>query len=537
MAEGPQMRRRYAEPQASSTLQPRRPAAAAAAAPALGGGAATFDSTQQQQQPVQQLSSVQQQHGPPYGGKLPPQSQQQAYQQQQPSYEQQQRQQHAHQRQQQDPSSWGHGLPVTHISSSRQRMQQQQQQQQREMYGQQQPSDAVYAHPQRVYQHPQQEAYQQQQQSYHGGPSGSVGGRIGGPPQHPRRTPVRPPMGPPEGEEAAGIMSSYGGPQRDQHYGGPLDGRVSQDAFGGGTRGPSSGFAGGPLSGSLGGPMGGVVGGSLLGRHAGTPLVPQAQLGGGPMGAPVGGHMGGGPLGAPMEVAGAQLSNDMQRMQQGPPQSSWGLALFGGLLGLFTSQKQLQGAPSSAAAAAAATGAPSDSEDPFENEPPLLEDLGINPGDIWKRTKAVLLFNKADHDLLAGCDLCGPLMIALVLALILFLAGKASFGCLYGMSIIGSLSAYLLLNLISRGDGIDLYRTASILGYSLLPVALVALPLLVLERQGLLLRLGVSALGVGWATRTASSFFEAALRLQEQRFLVAYPIFLLYASFTILTLF
>ncbi|OEH77003.1 yip1 domain-containing protein [Cyclospora cayetanensis] len=242
--------------------------------------------------------------------------------------------------------------------------------------------------------------------------------------------------------------------------------------------------------------------------------------------------------GTPLVLPEGQLTGEMQRMQEAASLPAGGAFSFMNLTRLFSFSQQRGEAVSGAAAVAGAAAAASqdDSEDPFDSEPPLLEELGIHPADIWSRTKAVLLFSKADHDLLADSDLCGPMLIAIVLAVLLFLAGKASFGCLYGMSIIGSLSTYLLLNLMSRGEGVDLYRTASILGYSLIPVAAAAFAALFLESRPLL-RLASAALGVAWATFTASSFFESALRLEEQRFLVGYPIFLLYASFTILTLF
>ncbi|KAL8426685.1 hypothetical protein Efla_005942 [Eimeria flavescens] len=555
MADGPQMRRRYAEPQggSSSGLQQARRPPATAAAP--GAAAVAFDPAQQQheqhvqQTPLQQQQQQQQLRGPYAGAALsgpPPQQQQQPYQQlQQQPYHQQQLQQQPqqqlqqqYQQQQEQPSGWGSARPAASGSgSSGQGMQQQPlQQPQREVHGQQQAGFGVYAPPQQSYRQQQLEGYhheqQPQQQSYYGGPGMSMGGPMGAP-YRARGTPVRPPVGPLEGEDAGGNMQPFGGsmegPYRQGHLkgGGPphrAGGQASAEAAPAGFGGSSAMMRPhqGAPTGALGGPMGRQMGVPSSWPPAGVP----------PMGAPPEGQ-----LRAAMDGSAGALSGTMQHMQQqGPPPPARGLSLIGGLLALFSSQQPPEGAPS-AAAAAAATAAPSDSEDLFENEPPLLEDLGINPQDIWKRTKAVLLFNKADHDLLAECDLCGPLMVSLLLAFILFLAGKASFGCLYGMSIIGSLSAYLLLNLMSRADGIDLYRTASILGYSLLPVVLVAVFILLLERQGFLVRLAFAALGVGWATRTASSFFEAALRLQEQRLLVAYPILLLYASFTILTLF
>jgi len=42
---------------------------------------------------------------------------------------------------------------------------------------------------------------------------------------------------------------------------------------------------------------------------------------------------------------------------------------------------------------------------------------------------------------------------------------------------------------------------------------------------------------VGWCTLTATRFFEAALAAREQRYLIAYPSFLLYACFALIAVF
>lgn len=48
-------------------------------------------------------------------------------------------------------------------------------------------------------------------------------------------------------------------------------------------------------------------------------------------------------------------------------------------------------------------------------------------------------------------------------------SGKPNFGYIYGVGLFGSMSIYALLNLMSE-KGIDAYRTASVLGYCLLPM-------------------------------------------------------------------
>ena len=47
--------------------------------------------------------------------------------------------------------------------------------------------------------------------------------------------------------------------------------------------------------------------------------------------------------------------------------------------------------------------------------------------------------------------------------------------------------------------------------------------------------LGISA--VLWCTQSATRFFEGALHMREQRYLIAFPTFLLYACFALMTIF
>ncbi len=51
-------------------------------------------------------------------------------------------------------------------------------------------------------------------------------------------------------------------------------------------------------------------------------------------------------------------------------------------------------------------------------------------------------------------------------------SGKPQFGYIYGVGVLGSLSIYTLLNLMSE-KSIDAYRVVSVLGYCLLPMVAV----------------------------------------------------------------
>ncbi len=66
-----------------------------------------------------------------------------------------------------------------------------------------------------------------------------------------------------------------------------------------------------------------------------------------------------------------------------------------------------------------------DEEEDYSNEPPLLEELGINFEHIWAKTRAVLVLTKRIDSLhLEDTDLAGPLVFALGFGFLLLLRGK-----------------------------------------------------------------------------------------------------------------
>eukprot|EP00931_Biecheleriopsis_adriatica_P092014 TRINITY_DN6584_c0_g2_i1.p1 TRINITY_DN6584_c0_g2~~TRINITY_DN6584_c0_g2_i1.p1 ORF type:complete len:270 (-),score=46.48 TRINITY_DN6584_c0_g2_i1:60-869(-) len=175
-------------------------------------------------------------------------------------------------------------------------------------------------------------------------------------------------------------------------------------------------------------------------------------------------------------------------------------------------------------------------DDDFENEPPLLEELGINVEHTLERMKGVAFFKKLDEEILRDADLSGPLAICMTLGTALLLAGKLQFGYIYGLAAGGSLGICCLINVMSQKEGIDLYRTMSILGYGLIPIVFLAVFGIVVSLRssfGMIM----AALCIGWATATSSRFFATAISMQDQRWLVAYPVGLVYTFFTLITIF
>ncbi|XP_015524308.1 protein YIPF5 [Neodiprion pinetum] len=178
-----------------------------------------------------------------------------------------------------------------------------------------------------------------------------------------------------------------------------------------------------------------------------------------------------------------------------------------------------------------------------EDEPPLLEELGIDPDRIIQKTLAVLnpFHRRGQTDdanyLLQDSDLAGPVAFCLVLAAFLLLAGsKAHFGYVYGLAVTSCLMMYVLQSLMSSTGNITLSSVASVLGYCILPVVgLAGLSIFTTLRGPI--GMGLAAFAVTWATLSASRLFAAMSCEEKQRPLIAYPCILLYGVFTLIVIF
>ncbi|BGP55020.1 hypothetical protein JCM8202_002193 [Rhodotorula sphaerocarpa] len=168
----------------------------------------------------------------------------------------------------------------------------------------------------------------------------------------------------------------------------------------------------------------------------------------------------------------------------------------------------------------------------MEGEPPLLQELGINFDHMLQKSLTVLNpLRTVDPHIMDDADLAGPLLFCLAFASFLLLSGKPQFSYIYGVALIGSISMYALLNLMSE-SGINAYRTASVLGYCILPLVFLSMFSVVASLDGMLGYI-LSAATVGWSSYAASSIFATVLHLSHQRFLVAYPVGLLYSAFSL----
>jgi len=173
----------------------------------------------------------------------------------------------------------------------------------------------------------------------------------------------------------------------------------------------------------------------------------------------------------------------------------------------------------------------------IDNEPPLLEELGINVDHVWQRMQGIAFFKKLDEDILRDLDLTGPLVILFGLLVCLTLSGKFVGGStIYGVSFWGCCGIFFLINVMSQKGGIDMLSTCSILLYGLLPIDILAFFGIFISLKG---KFGaiVSVLCVFWSTATSSRFFANSISMEQQRWLVAYPVSLVYTCFALITVF
>merc|ERR1711871_949958 len=160
----------------------------------------------------------------------------------------------------------------------------------------------------------------------------------------------------------------------------------------------------------------------------------------------------------------------------------------------------------------------------FEDEPPLLEELGINFDHIIRKTLTVCHpFKKMNPELADDQDLCGPIIFAMALGAALLLRGKLHFGYIYGLGVIGCIGIWFVLNLLSQ-NGLSLCHAISILGYSLLPMVGMAFGAMVLKGVALY---ACAALTVAWCSTSAARMVCGPTQQSDQVLLVTYPVGLL----------
>lgn len=174
----------------------------------------------------------------------------------------------------------------------------------------------------------------------------------------------------------------------------------------------------------------------------------------------------------------------------------------------------------------------------FNDELPLLEELGISTHQIRRKTLSILNPFRTNPCIHEDADLFGPFIFLMAFGLFQLLAGKLHFGILLGWIFIAALFLYVVFNMLAgRSGNLDLYRCLSLVGYCMLPMVVFSAAALFVPRNGLPIFI-MAAFFVLWSTRVCTNLLvELASYGDEHRILIAYPCLLVYILFSLLILF
>ncbi|KAH8895460.1 Golgi integral membrane protein [Thozetella sp. PMI_491] len=185
----------------------------------------------------------------------------------------------------------------------------------------------------------------------------------------------------------------------------------------------------------------------------------------------------------------------------------------------------------------------------YENEPPLLEELGVDFSHMRARTMAVLNpFSRIEQleSAMNDSDLAGPLLFVVLFGTFLLCSGKVHFGYIYGLALVGSTLLHMILSLMTPeatrypgnepSAGLTFTQSASVLGYCFLPLVLTSLLGVALPLDGTIGYI-LTSLAICWSTTRSSAIFCAVGKMRDMRVLVAYPVALFYVGFGIITIF
>lgn len=170
-------------------------------------------------------------------------------------------------------------------------------------------------------------------------------------------------------------------------------------------------------------------------------------------------------------------------------------------------------------------------------------------------------------------DLAGPIFFFLLYGTFLLLSGRVHFGYIYGLAVFGSILLHGILSLMAPsaqtqqahdpaaayggavpsepvtamgssssavqgtgGSNLTFARSASVLGYCLLPLVATSLVGIFLPMDKPL-GITLSSAAIMWCTWSASGIFCAVGGMRGMRALVAYPLALFYVGFGIIAVF
>jgi hypothetical protein len=172
-----------------------------------------------------------------------------------------------------------------------------------------------------------------------------------------------------------------------------------------------------------------------------------------------------------------------------------------------------------------------------EDEPPLLEELGIDVNKIITRLVHSLDPTGKCGVVLGDYDVIGPIALYLTYTSLLLLAGgKLMFSYIYGLAVLTSVCMYALLWAMTDSPEVTLTSTFSVLGYSFTPVVLVALLAVFVNLKNIMGSIIVLG-AVLWSSSNAARVFVAMFGNSDQKYLMAYPCAIICGLYTLFILY
>jgi protein YIPF5/7 len=224
----------------------------------------------------------------------------------------------------------------------------------------------------------------------------------------------------------------------------------------------------------------------------------------------------------------------------------------------------------------------------FDDEPPLLEELGIDLSAIARKSAAVLTHRLSSRALDDGLDMGGALAWALALGALHLLGGKMHFGVVLGWGVLQSVAVWFVALQLRQGSGggsgagsggggggggqggggyygqspqqqqqqqqqqgsnstpggLDLYSVCCVTGYCMLPILLLSVAALLVppRARGAAPALAGALLAALWSAHLAARVMSRAPAARgtvvaRSPALLAYPCFLMYGAFALLTVY
>ncbi|XP_010516841.1 PREDICTED: protein YIPF5 homolog [Camelina sativa] len=225
--------------------------------------------------------------------------------------------------------------------------------------------------------------------------------------------------------------------------------------------------------------------------------------------------------------------------QQPPPSSSSQIPFLSFNMGSAAASSATHAGPFGGTIASSSSFGGGGGSPSFEDEEPLLDELGIHPDQIWKKTRSILNPFRINQTVHKDSDLSGPIFLYLALCLFQLLAGKIQFGVILGWIVVSSIFLYVVFNMLAgRNGNLNLHTCTSLVGYCLLPVVVLSAVSLFVPQGAGPVKYVLAGVFVLWSTRACSTLVVSlADGGEEHRGLIAYACFLIYTLFSLLVIF